>query len=128
MRREDAIQAALCKYISFAYPGVVFTSDASGIVTSIGQAVKMKRTRSQDAIPDLLIFEPRGSKHGLLLELKDKPPYKKDGITLKKDSHLEDQDKTLKKLSAKGYVAQFVVGFDHAKSVVDQYMAGKHSS
>jgi hypothetical protein len=125
MRAEDALQCAVCKYISFAYPGVIFTSDASGIVTSIGQATKMKRMRSQDAIPDLLIFEARSGYHGLLLELKARTPYLKDGVTLKKDAHLADQQKTLDKLTSRGYKAVFSTGFDESKKIIDSYMNGK---
>lgn len=124
MRPEDALQAAVCKYISYCYPKVVFTSDASGVVVSVGQAIKMKRTRSQDKIPDLLVLEPRGQYHGLLLELKVKSPYLKDGITLKAGDHLSGQKKTIDKLSAKGYKCQFAVGFDECKKIIDNYMNG----
>ena len=78
--------------------------------------------RSDDNIPDLLIFEPRGGYYGLLLELKVKSPYLVDGKTLRKDKHLEAQNKTLLKLSGKGYKAVFVTGFDEAEKVITNYM------
>ncbi len=123
-RPEENLQMAVCKYINFCYPGTVFTSDASGVRLNMGQAIKMKRMRSSDAIPDLLVFEPRGRYHALLLELKVKTPFKKDG-KLKKDEHLEDQAKTLDKLSKKGYKAVFAIGFDECKEIIDDYMNGK---
>lgn len=121
MRPEDSLQIAVCQYLSFAYPRVIFTSDASGLRLNMGQAIKMKRMRSQDAIPDLIIDEPNANYHGLRLELKAKSPFKLDG-TLKKDVHLEDQQKTIDKLRAKGYWAQFATGFDECKKVIDWYM------
>lgn len=122
MRKEDLLQIAISKYLSLQYPDVVFTSDASGLVMSMGAAIKAKRMRSDDKIPDLLIFEPRGVYHALLLELKVKSPYLKDGVTLRKDSHLAAQKQTLDKLKSKNYLATFCTGFDEAKSIIDGYM------
>ena len=124
MRAEDLLQINISKYISFAYPDVIFTSDSSGIVTSMGQAIKMKRMRSNDKIPDLIVMEPRGNKHGLFIELKVKSPYLKDGVTLRKDEHLHDQNKTLQRLVKKGYEARFCTGFDETKKTIDYYMNG----
>jgi hypothetical protein len=125
MRPEELLQISVCKYISFAYPKVVFTSDASGVRLSMGVAIKLKKMRSSDAIPDLLILEPRGEYHGLMLELKVKSPYLKDGQTLSTTEHVQDQNKTLSKLSKLGYKAQFATGFDESKQVIDAYMALK---
>lgn len=61
--------------------------------------------------------------NGLYLELKAEgnSPFKKDG-TLKKDQHLEEQDKYLQTLRGKGYKAEFATGFNEAKKIIDDYL------
>ena len=41
--------------------------------------------------------------------------------TLKKDQHLEEQAKMLEKLRARGYRAEFGVGFEGCKQIIDEY-------
>lgn len=120
---EESEQIALCTYIKLNYKDTIFNSDHSGIRVSPGLANKIKSLHSVNGIPDLNIDEARGGFFGLKIELKatGKSPYKKDG-TLKKDIHLETQQKILKKLSKKGYLATFCTGFDEAKEVIDFYM------
>lgn len=64
-----------------------------------------------------------GIHFGLYLEIKTKSnsPYKKDG-TLKKDKHLEEQAEMLEKLRARGYRAEFGVGFEGCKKIIDEYL------
>ena len=60
--------------------------------------------------------------HGLFLELK------KEGTRLKKKDgewaspHIAEQAEVLRKLRDRGYAAEFVVGFDEAKKVIDDYL------
>lgn len=62
---------------------------------------------------------------GLFIELK------KDGTHLKKKNgdwateHIAEQAKTLEDLRARGYCAEFAVGFDEAKKLIDEYLGGK---
>lgn len=123
MRKEDQLQIAVSTYLKLQYPGVVFTFDASGFRLSRGMAARSKKMRSEDKIPDMLIMEPRGEHHALLLELKATNIYKKDG-TLLKNEHVEAQARTLEKLRKKGYFAVFVQSFDEAQQVIDTYMNG----
>lgn len=61
---------------------------------------------------------------GLFLELK------KEGIRLKKNNgdwateHIAEQADVLEKLRARGYCAEFAVGFDEAKQIIDEYLGG----
>lgn len=121
MRKEDSLQIAICTYIKMQYPGVVLTHDASGYRLSKGMAAKSKRMRSNDKIPDLMIFEPKGGFHALLIEIKAKSIYKKNGELLKND-HVAEQAKTLEKLRKKGYCAEFAQSFEEAKELIDTYM------
>jgi hypothetical protein len=124
-KHEEKLQLSVAKYIRLVYPGTIFNSDiASGMRLTMGQAIKAKMMRSESGQPDLTILEPRGPYAGMCLELKkDKSEvYLVDGITFKKDEHVEKQDKMLKRLRGKGYWANFVCGIDQATSVIDEYM------
>lgn len=118
----------LCNYIKVNYPDVVFLSDSSGIsFTSNGKKNwakinQIKRTRSSNGIPDLIILYPSSGYHGLMIELKrtGEKIYKKDG-SLKTD-HLKEQNEVLHILESLGYVARFAIGFEEARKLVDEYM------
>jgi hypothetical protein len=82
----------------------------------------------------VFISEPKGSYHGLYIELKKDSPLKKDG-TLKmqtevkrrgpliiKVNHLEEQFKTIELLRSKGYCAFFSSSLDNAMEIADRYM------
>ncbi len=105
------------------YPKVIFTAESSGLRMTKGQAVKAKKMRSGRGLPDLMIFEARYGYNGLFLELKKEGTrvYKLDG-SLRKDKHLEEQQAVINDLNSKGYFAQFVIGFDDAKEVIDGYL------
>lgn len=62
---------------------------------------------------------------GLFLELK------KEGTRLQKKNgewsteHIAEQAKILEKLRQRGYCAEFAIGFDEAKKIIDEYLGGK---
>lgn len=119
---EKQLQRTVCKYVKHQYPDVIFTSESSGIKLTIGQAVQLKELRSDDGLPDLMIFEPMGVYKGLFIELKVKSVWLKDG-TLTTDKHVREQSEILKRLRAKGYLATFACGFDEAKDLIDYYLS-----
>ena len=118
---ETSLQIAVSDYIKLRYKGVVFTAESSGLRVPIGTAKKMKRQRSVHKQPDMIILEPRGNYCGLILELKKTGTRLKDG-SLPNNEHINEQKKTLKLLSDKGYCASFAVGFDEAQITIDSYM------
>lgn len=123
MRKEDSLQIAVSTYLKHQYPHVLFTSESSGVRLTIGQAKRLKSMRSNDAkFPDIMIFEPRGGYHGLFIELKKQGEkvFQKNGEPYA--GHVADQYKTLQQLKAKGYWAQFCIGFDEAKKTIDTYL------
>ena len=121
MKQEESLQIAVSRYLKLQYPDVIFTSESSGIRLTIGQSVKAKKCRSEKKLPDVMIFEPRGDYSGLLIELKVKPVALKDG-SLSKDKHIQAQNAMLTRLRIKGYCAFFAVGFEVAKTLIDEYM------
>jgi hypothetical protein len=121
---EEKLQMAVCDYIRLQYKDVIFNSDVgSGMKLTKAQAGKAKMMRSGRGHPDLFIAEPRGEHHGLFIELKavGVKIYKKDG-SLRADKHLEEQCEMLARLMIKGYYADFAVGFDEAKRIIDTYL------
>ena len=131
--RESDLQQQVADYLRLQYPKVLFHSDfGSGIKLTMGQAVKQKRQNGgRRAWPDMFIAEPvprcvNGSWkyewHGLFIELK------KEGTRLKKKNgewatpHIAEQNKVLDQLEEKGYMAEFAVGFNQAKEVIDNYL------
>jgi hypothetical protein len=126
MKNETNLQIAICNYLKLQYPNVIFFSEPSGLRVSIGQAVQLKKMRSIGKLPDLFIAEPgkslSGEKwHGLFIEIKAENIFKQDG-SLKKNEHLEAQNKMLILLNQKGYRAFFGVGFDSCKQIIDDYL------
>jgi hypothetical protein len=127
MRPEEKIHFALCDYIRLQYPKVHFISESSGIRTSMGLAAKLKRTRSSHTHLDIYILEPNfnKTKNILILEMKAKTVYKKDG-TLKKDEHLQDQQNTINTFNKKpGYEATFACSLDEGIEIVNFYLTGQ---
>lgn len=122
--KENDLHLAICNYIKLQYKGIIFTSENSGLRVFWKQAKMLKKTRSCAGLPDIWILEPRKGYHGLLLEIKREGTkiYKKDG-EMRKDNHLKEQEEILHQLKQKGYMAEFVVGFDNAKAILDFYLS-----
>ena len=123
MPTEEQTHIAICKYMKLQYPNVLFSSESSGLRVTISQAKRLKAMRSCSGLPDIMIFEPRKSYYGLFLEVKKEGSvvFKKDG-SIRSDKHLKEQEEILFQLQQKGYFAQFVIGFDEAKSIIDYYL------
>lgn len=126
----------------------------SGVKLTPGQAVRQKKQNGgRRAWPDLFIAEPVintdliGGRErvgvlnapvdwnvgvylnsriwfGLFIELK------REGTRLTKKNgewasqHIKEQAGVLQKLRHRGYVAEFAVGFDDAKKMIDDYLGG----
>jgi len=124
---EKQIHTQVCRYLDFQYPKVIYTSDSSGVRVSIGMAKALKAIRCKGyKIPDLIIMHPNRLYHGLIIEIKkDLSQILTKSGTFKKDKHIQEQHETLKELERLGYAAIFGCGFDHCKSVIDEYFKNK---
>lgn len=139
---EAELQTQVADYLRLQYPEVLFHSDfGSGIKLTMGQAAKQKRQNGgRRAWPDIFIAQKAtatvvgkrgGLKQmfygGLFLELK------KNGTRLVKahnpdewaSDHIAEQAEILRQLRARGYAAEFAVGFEQAKEIIDNYLGGK---
>lgn len=136
---EHNLYEQIARYLQLQYPSVIYRFDVgSDLKLTPGQAAKHKRLHPERGYPDLYIAESSeninskdwngivrewGFYFGLYLEIKTESnsPYKKDG-TLKNDQHLEEQARMLEKLRARGYKAEFGVGFEGCKKIIDEYL------
>ena len=120
---EKSLHRAVCDYLRYQYKGVLFNSDLSGATKlTMGQAVAMKALRSNRGFPDLMIYKPYGRYHGLFIELKKEGTklYKKNSMPV--TSHINEQENCLIELRAHGYKAEFAIGFEQAKQIIDDYL------
>ena len=123
---EKHVHQAVVNYMKHQYPHVLFRSDSgAGIKLTIGQAKAQKSIQKCRAWPDLFIAHPSGMYHGMFIELKDEGVKltKKDGSFV--SEHIEEQAIVLSYLTAEGYYADFAVGFNEAKKLIDDYLSGK---
>ena len=134
MRRtqtEAQVQIQVADYLKYQYPTILFHSDyGSGVKLTMAQAAKQKRQNGgRRAWPDMFIAAPKyyvNSRRiqylGLFIELK------RDGVRIKKkdgswaNEHIEEQAEVLNQLRYVGYKAEFAVGFDQAKELIDDYL------
>jgi hypothetical protein len=120
---EFALQKQVAQYLRLQYPDVFFLSDTvASVKLTIPQQVRNKSIQCPVfSCPDLIIFKPNGTYHGLFVELKAETPYKKDG-QLKKSDHLEAQQATLATLNALRYKAVFGWEFEQIRQIIDEYL------
>ena len=121
---EYELQKAVSMYLKLQHPDILFMSDTvANLMLTEGQKKRNKAIQKQGfQCPDVLIFKPNKTFHGLFIELKAKTIYKKDGVTLLKNEHVEGQQETINDLLKLGYHAQFCIGFDESKKVIDWYL------
>jgi hypothetical protein len=129
---ERDLVSQIAAYMQLQYPKAIYRFDlAADLKLTIGQAVRNKRIHPYRGYPDCFIaravhnHDEQKLFNGLFLELKKEgiTIYKKDG-TFRNDEHLLEQAQFLEKLRKEGYIAEFVIGFDQAKGVIDWYMKG----
>lgn len=122
---EKLLSLQISKYLRLQYPNVIYRFDlAADMHLSLGLARRNKALNPFRGYPDLFIAEPKKGYNGLYLELKAVNVFKQDG-TLKKSDHLQAQQRFLSVLQKKGYKAEFAIGFNHTKSLIDNYMGVK---
>lgn len=141
---EYHLQCQISQYLTLQYPDVEFMSDTVAFLglTAPQKARNKKIQKSNFRCPDLLILEPSKGYAGLFIELKVESPFTKNGdlkkqkvnvyktiagrrVVVDSYNHLEEQQKTIDRLNAKGYKALFSWGFDMTKKIIDDYLDSK---
>lgn len=130
---EHNLYEQIARYLQLQYPNVIYRFDiAADLKLTPGQASKHKRLHPTRGYPDLFIarsgevvFGPCNDRrlvYGLYIEIK------KDGEKLtKKDGswrtpHIAEQAEMLEKLRQAGYKAEFGIGFEGCKKIIDDYL------
>ncbi len=109
---EFAIQKRLVQYITARYPDLLFCASAGGARTSMAEAKRLKMAGYRKGFPDLFVYEPRATFHGLAIELK----RDKGGRV---SAH---QRKWIEDLKRRGYMAAVCHGFDQSIELLDAYL------
>ena len=152
---EHQLYDLIAIYLQTQYPGVIYRFDlAADLKLTPAQARRHKKLHPLRGHPDLLISEPvwfykdKRIRQADLISQKVKLPndvenlipysglyleIKKDGVRLTKkngeliaDEHVREQYDYLHKLNQRGYYAQFGVGFEECKAIIDDYLGGKN--
>ena len=123
---EEALRRAVAQYLALAYPTVMFHFERVQNACSKRQMRQIKVEGGAKGWPDLFIAEPRlqtmEGPYGLFLELKAEGTklWKQNGFPA--SDHVRGQADALYSLRLRGYKAEFAVGFDEAKAIIDAYL------
>lgn len=123
---EKSLHRAVCDYLKYQYKDCMFNTDLSGVRLPIGVASQLKSLRSFRGFPDLAIYESDKEGHkALFIELKSEGTrlFKKDGQP--STPHISEQMSCLLELRMRGYKAEFAIGFESAKKLIDNYLNNK---
>lgn len=123
---EYQIQAAFVREMSVRYPTVLVFSDTAAHIkkTQIQQVRANKLSSAREKQPDVFIAKPCGGFNGIFFEFKAESPYLKDGVTLKKNPHIEAQARTMAKLEKEGYFCAFVWSAEMALGIFERLLKG----
>ena len=108
--KEYQLQKAVCKYLDLQ--NVLYCGSMGGqYQVHMSQRIKAKKSGYKKGFPDLFIYEPRGSYHGLAIELK--VGYNKPTL---------EQINWAKKLTERGYLAMTSNGLDQTIEIIKNYL------
>ena len=113
---EQIEQEAVTKYMRTKWPNVLWSASVGGLITTIGQRVKMHKMGYNKGIPDILIFEPRKGYHGLYIELKKSEKYGASVLS-------KEQKQWISNLNSKGYLAMCCKGKHAAIQEIYKYLS-----
>ncbi len=135
---EHNLYEQIARYLQLQYPDVIYRFDiGADLKLTMGQAAKHKRLHPRRGYPDLFIAESSenvnskdwnsivrewGFYFGLYIEIKkdDEKLTKKDGSW--RTPHIAEQAEMLEKLRQAGYKAEFGIGFEGCKKIIDEYL------
>ena len=108
--KEYQLQKAVCKYLDLQ--NVLYCGSMGGqYQVHLSQRIKAKKSGYKKGFPDLFIYEPRGTYHGLAIELK---------VVYNKAS--KPQIHWFNELNKRGYVAEICNGIDEVLAIIDRYL------
>ena len=111
-RSEHQEQVDLVARVRNFYPDVLFFAVPNGGKRGMREAVRLKAEGVLAGVPDLVFAEPRGTHHGLYLEMK------RVGGRVS-----APQARIIASLLIRGYAAEVAEGVDEALKIVERYLA-----
>jgi hypothetical protein len=120
--REYQICQAIAMYLRYQFPKVIYHFDYAGLNLSKAQSGKMKAIQGNKGYPDLFIASPRSFWHGLFIEIKVEGTKLLNKSLQPATPHLTEQFEMIQALREKGYRAEFGVGFDECRKIIDEYL------
>lgn len=125
MATERDLVSQVAKYLQLQWPNAPYRFDlAADLKLSMGQASRHKRLHPRRGFPDLVILVPMNGKGAQFIELKREGERLRNG-ELSRNPHIQEQADWHDTLRRLGYAADFAVGFDEAKRLIDDYLSGK---
>lgn len=109
---ESRDQMLVVAWLWQKHPDALFTSALGGSNMTIQKAVRAKQMGYRKSWPDLTFMEPRGTYHGLLVEMK------KTGGKLDN----KNQEAILLEFRQRGYKAICCIGHQAAIKAIDDYL------
>lgn len=110
-RPEFDIQCAVVGWLRRELPHVLFTSFSQSLRLHPLQALDLKLAGYLAGTPDLIIFEPRGDCHGLLIEMKA-------GKNTQSPTQVAFENSAINR----GYMYLVLWDFEEAKRAILEYM------
>ena len=119
--KEDLLQNAVVNYAEMQHQAIAITCNTEGKGNPF-QRWKALILGMRKGTLDLFFPYARCGFHGLFIELKKDGVkiFKKDG-SMRSNEHLERQYKTIQAYRKNGYKADFAIGFEEAKDILDYY-------
>lgn len=107
---EAALQRACCKYLDLL--NVLYFHPPNGGYRNYKEAARFKSEGVKPGVSDLVILEPRGEKHGLMIELK-----------VGRNTLTDHQIEYLRAAWKRGYAVAVCYTFYAFKTVLDKYLS-----
>ena len=113
---EFKIQSDFVLYVDLAYPDLFMTISPAGFIMSAGMGMKMTRMGYRKGTLDIMIFEPRGLRHGLFIE------FKAPGGTVS-----DAQKEFIKDADKRGFMAVVCYSTSAAITILENYLKSDSS-
>lgn len=115
--RERELQKAISEWLLAKHPAIMFVNMPDDVR-------KTWQWQDHNHYPDMAIYQPAGSFHGLFIEFKrDRKTLFRQNGKIRQNKHLKSQIECMKKLIDRGYLAVFVWEVSQGVDVIEQYLS-----
>ena len=120
---EFNLQCQVVAYLNLKYPFVLFESSPINLNLTKAQRMMMSAIQKKGFHPpDIKLYIARRNYIGFALELKKSSPYLKDSVTLQKNKHLANQQRSIELMREQGWLSGFYWEFGVIKTAIDWYL------